>query len=193
MDILKLSEQNQQTAWKILEDSQLVRLWENIGGKVHIVGSLQTGLLIHKDIDIHVYTNNISIKDSFSVMAELAQRLNFTDIQYKNGIDTEEECLEWHALFEDKNKNVWKLDLIHIRKGSKYDGVVEKVTEAIHKKLTPELRETILGIKYDMPNNAIIPGIEVYYAVFTGNVKSYDELLLWKRDNPLTDSLNWMP
>lgn len=178
MDILKLSKQNQQIAWKILEDAQLVRLWENIGGKVHIVGSLKTGLLIHKDIDIHVYTDEVSIKDSFLVMADLTQRLNLTDIQYKNLIDTEEECLEWHALFEDKNKNIWKLDLIHIRKDSKYDGVVEKMTEAIRKKLTPELHETILRIKYDMPKNAIIPGIEVYHAVFTGNVKSYDELLL---------------
>lgn len=193
MNILKFSEQNQQIAWEILENSQLFQLWENIGGEVHIVGSLNTGLLIHKDVDIHVYTDAVSIQDSFSVMGDLAQRMNLIDIQYKNGLETEEECLEWHSLFEDKNKAIWKLDLIHIRKGSKYDGVVEKVTETIKNKLTPEIRETILRIKYDMPKDAIIPGIEVYHGVFTGNVKSYDELLAWRKNNPLTDSLDWMP
>lgn len=193
MDIFNFSEQIQQIAREIIEESQIIRLWENIGAKVNIVGSLKTGLLIHKDIDMHIYTDKLSIQDSFSVMANLANRLTLTDIQYKNLIDTEEECLEWHALFEDKNKDVWKLDLIHIRAGSKYDGVIEKVTDAIIHKLTPEIRKIILQIKYDMPKDSLIPGIEVYHAVFTGNVKNYNELLLWRKNNPLNNSLDWIP
>lgn len=193
MEILELSRQTQQTAWEILEKVQFVRLWENIGGEVHVVGSLKTGLLLHKDIDIHVYTEKVHVHESFFVMTKLAELLNFTDIQYKNLIDTEEECLEWHALFEDKNKDVWKIDVIHIRKGSKYDGVVERVTDAIHKKLTPEIREIILRIKQNMPKDALIPGIEVYHAVFDGKVETYDELLLWRESNPLTAGLEWMP
>ena len=193
MDILKYSQEIQETAHKILESSKLFQLWEDIGAEVYLVGSLKTGLLIHKDIDIHVYTEEVSIQDSFAVMAKLADRLNLTDIQYKNGLETEEECLEWHALFEDKNKDCWKLDLIHIRKSSMYDGVVERVTDTIAKKLTPELRQTILQIKYDMPKNALIPGIEVYHAVFTGGVKTYKELMQWRETNPLTDSLSWIP
>ncbi|NDW13479.1 phosphoglycerate mutase family protein [Bacteroides sp. 214] len=193
MDILKYSQEIQKTAFEILENSKLIQLWEAIGAEVYMVGSAKTGLLIHKDIDIHVYTEKVSVSDSFSVMAKLAERMNLTEIQYKNGLETEEECIEWHALFEDKNKDCWKLDLIHIRKGSMYDGVVEKVTDTIAGKLTPELRKTILQIKYDMPKNALIPGIEVYHAVFTGNVKTYEELLQWRKTNPLTNSLGWMP
>lgn len=193
MDIAKYAQQNLATAREIIEKSQLTRLWEEIGAEVYIVGSCKTGLLIHKDIDIHVYTKEVSVQESFSVMGKLAERLNLTDIQYRNLMDTDEECVEWHALFKDKNKDAWKLDLIHIRKGSKYDGVVEKVTNAIGNKLTPELRETILRIKYDMPKNALIPGIEVYHAVFTGSVKTYQELLQWRKTNPLTNSLEWMP
>lgn len=193
MDILKYSRQIQATAQEILDNSQLIKLWADIGAEVYLVGSAKTGLLIHKDIDIHVYTENVSIQDSFSVMEKLAERLNLTDIIYKNGVETEEECIEWHALFKDKNKEQWKLDIIHIRKGSKFDGIMERVTDAIANKLTPELRQIILQIKYDMPKDAPIPGIEVYYSVFTGGVKTYDELLLWRETNPLTDSLGWMP
>ncbi|MDR2913375.1 MAG: hypothetical protein LBV74_00830 [Tannerella sp.] len=83
--------------------------------------------------------------------------------------------------------------MIHIRKGSKYDGVVENATDTIIQKLTPEIRKTILRIKHDMPKDAIIPGIEVYHGVFTGHVQSYDELILWRKNNPLTNSLEWLP
>lgn len=193
MDILNYSQEIRKTAFEILDGSGLIQLWEAIGAEVYLVGSVKTGLLIHRDIDIHVYTEKVSIPDSFGVMAKLAERMQLTELQYKNGIETEEECIEWHALFEDKNGDCWKLDLIHIRKGSLYDGVVEKVTDTIAGKLTPELRETILRIKYDMPKDALIPGIEVYHAVFTGNVKTYGELLQWRKTNPLTDSLGWMP
>lgn len=193
MDVLKYARRNQETAKEIIDDSGLIGLWEDIGAEIYVVGSLKTELLIHKDIDIHAYTDKVSVRDSFTVMAKLAERLNLTDIIYKNLIETEEECIEWHAMFEDRKKETWKLDLIHIRKGSMFDGVVERVTDAIVGKLTPEIRRTILQIKYDMPKEALIPGIEVYHAVFTGGVKTYEELLLWRETNPLTDSLGWMP
>ena len=194
MDILKLAEQNQQTAWKVLEDTRLIQAWENIGATVHLVGSLKSGLLMKsKDIDMHIYTDELDIAESFSVMQELAGRLPLQEIQYKNGIDTEEECIEWHALYEDKEANIWKFDMIHIRKGSKYDGTVEGATDAIIGQLTPEIRQTILQIKYDVPEGVMIPGIEIYHAVFTGKARSYRELEEWRRTNPLTNSLDWLP
>lgn len=194
MDILKLAEQNQQTAWRVLEDTRVVSTWERIGATVHLVGSLKSGLLMKsRDIDMHIYTDKLSVAESFSVMQELAERLPLKEIQYINGIDTEEECIEWHALYEDKEGNTWKFDMIHIRRGSKYDGTVERVTDAVMKQLTPEIRQTILQIKYDVPDGILIPGIEIYHAVFTGNVKSYKELELWRKTNPLTHSLDWLP
>ena len=70
-------------------------------------------------------------------------------IQFKNLIQTEEECIEWHSIYEDEDMNTWKFDMIHIRKGSKYDGVVERATAAITNRLTPEIKQTILQIKFD--------------------------------------------
>lgn len=194
MNIFELAEHNRLTAWKILEDTRIIPSWESIGATVNIVGSLKTGLMMKsRDIDLHIYTEEVSIPASFSVMRELAERLSLREIQYGNLIDTEEECIEWHALYEDKGTDIWKFDMIHIRKGSKYDGTVERTTDAITKKLTPEIRKTILQIKYDVPDGVMIPGIEIYHAVFSGNVKTYEELEQWRKTNPLTDSLGWLP
>lgn len=194
MDILTLAEQNQQTAWKILEDTRIIQAWERIGATVNIVGSLKSGLLMKsRDIDMHIYTDNLDISESFAVMQGLTERLPFKEIQYKNLIGTEEECIEWHALYKNEDKNIWKFDMIHIRKGSKYDGTVERVTDTIIKQLTPEIRRTILQIKYDVPDGITIPGIEIYHAVFSGNVKTYEKLEQWRKTNPLTNSLDWLP
>ena len=194
MDIIELAEQNQQNAWKLLDETGIIPAWERIGATVHLVGSLKSGLLMKsRDIDLHIYTGKLDITESFSVMQELAERLKLKEIQYKNLVHTEEECIEWHALYEDQELHTWKFDLIHIRKGSKYDGVVENVTAAIAKLLTPGLRETILRIKYEVPDGVMIPGIEIYPAVFTGGVRSYVELERWRQEHPLTNSLDWLP
>lgn len=194
MDIFELAKQNQQMAWKILEDTRIIPAWESMGATVHLVGSLKSGLLMKsKDIDFHIYTDKLTISESFSVLQKLAEQLPLKEILYKNLIDSEEECIEWHALYEDRDRNTWKFDMIHIRKGSKYDGVVEKVTDAIIRQLTPEIRKIILQIKFDIPDNVVIPGIEIYHAVFTGGIASYKELEQWRKANPLTNSLDWLP
>lgn len=194
MDIHELARQNQQSAWKVLEDTRIIEAWERIGATVHLVGSLRTGLLAKsRDIDIHIYTDRLDVGESFSVIRELAERLPLQEIQYRNLIHTEEECMEWHALYKDREQNTWKFDMIHIRKGSRYDGVVEKVTAAIAERLTPEIRKTILQIKFDVPDGVTIPGIEIYHAVFTGGVRTYKELEEWRKTNQLADSLGRLP
>jgi hypothetical protein len=45
----------------------------------------------------------------------------------------------------------------------------------------------------EVPVGIMIPGIHIYYAVFTGNVKNYTEFKQWYSANPLIDSLSWMP
>ena len=119
MDIHELARQNQQSAWKVLEDTRIIEAWERIGATVHLVGSLRTGLLAKsRDIDIHIYTDRLDVGESFSVIRELAERLPLQEIQYRNLIHTEEECMEWHALYKDREQNTWKFDMIHIQKGS---------------------------------------------------------------------------
>ena len=107
MDIHELARQNQQSAWKVLEDTCIIEAWERIGATVHLVGSLRTGLLAKsRDIDIHIYTDRLDVGESFSVIRELAERLPLQEIQYRNLIHTEEECMEWHALYKDREQNM---------------------------------------------------------------------------------------
>ena len=102
MDIIELAEQNQQNAWKLLDETGIIPAWERIGATVHLVGSLKSGLLMKsRDVDLHIYTGKLDITESFSVMQELAERLKLKEIQYKNLVHTEEECIEWHVLYED--------------------------------------------------------------------------------------------
>lgn len=77
---------------------------------------------------MHIYTHKLNVAESSSVMQELAERLPLKEIQYINGIETEEKCIEWHTLYEDKEGNTWKFDMIHIHRGSKYDGTIERAT-----------------------------------------------------------------
>ncbi|CAK7002555.1 phosphoglycerate mutase family protein [Petrimonas sp.] len=194
MDILTLAAENQQTAWQILKETGIVQTWEKAGATVNLVGSLKSGLLMkNRDIDMHIYTDKLSVSESFSVIQELAERLSLKEIHYKNLIDTEEECFEWHVLYEHNNRDTWKFDMIHIRKGSRYDGTVERVTDAITERLTPEIRKTILQLKQEIPEGIVIPGIEIYHAVFEGDVSSYEELEQWRKNHPLINSLDWLP
>ena len=194
MNILTLAAENQQTAWQILKETGIVQTWEKAGATVNLVGSLKSGLLMkNRDIDMHIYTDKLSVSESFSVIQELAERLSLKEIHYKNLIDTEEECIEWHVLYEHNNRDTWKFDMIHIRKGSRYDGTVERVTDAITERLTPEIRKTILQLKQEIPEGIVIPGIEIYHAVFEGDVSSYEELEQWRKNHPLINSLDWLP
>ena len=44
MDIIELAEQNQQNAWKLLDETGIIPAWERIGATVHLVGSLCTSI-----------------------------------------------------------------------------------------------------------------------------------------------------
>lgn len=74
MDIIELAEQNQQNAWKLLDETVLFRLGKRIGATVHLVGSLKSGLLMKsRDIDLHIYTGKLDITESFSGYAGIGR------------------------------------------------------------------------------------------------------------------------
>jgi len=180
MDIFELAERNQKQAWKVINDIGIIKIWESIGAEINLVGSLKTGLLMkHKDIDFHIYTNPLSITDSFTAIAKLAENLSIKRIQYTNLIDTEENCIEWHAWYEDEHKELWQIDMIHILKGSYYDGYFEKVADDISAALTPELKNTILTLKYDTPDDQKIMGIKYCKAVIKDGIRTYPDFIKW--------------
>lgn len=194
MNILELAKRNQQKAWEIIEDTRIVRIWEGIGAKVNLVGSLRTGLLVkHRDIDFHIYTSPWDLSASFRAMAELAENTSVKKIEYTNLLHTEEACIEWHAWYQDMEGELWQMDMIHIQEGSRYDGYFERVAERISAVLTDEMRLAILKLKYETPDTEKIMGVEYYQAVIQDGVRSYPEFEEWRRLHPAVGVVEWVP
>ena len=194
MNILELAKRNQQKAWEIIEDTRIVRIWEGIGAKVNLVGSLRTGLLMkHRDIDFHIYTSPLDLSASFRAMAELAENTSVKKIEYTNLLHTAEACIEWHAWYQDMEGELWQMDMIHIQEGSRYDGCFERVAERISAVLTDEMRLAILKLKYETPDTEKIMGVEYYQAVIQDGVRSYPEFEEWRRLHPAVGVVEWMP
>ena len=194
MNILELAKRNQQKAWEIIEDTRIVRIWEGIGAKVNLVGSLRTGLLMkHRDIDFHIYTSPLDLSASFRAMAELAENTSIKKIEYTNLLHTAEACIEWHAWYQDMEGELWQMDMIHIQEGSRYDGYFERVAERISAVLTDEMRLAILNLKYETLDTEKIMGVEYYQAVLQDGVRSYPEFEEWRRLHPAVGVVEWVP
>ena len=194
MDILDIARLNQQRAWKVVEDSGVIPAWESIGAEINLVGSLSTGLLMtHRDIDFHIYTSPLELSDSFRAMAKLAENPSAKKIECANLLHTVEEWVEWHAWFQEPEGELWQIDMIHIRKGSRYDGYFEKVAKRIAAVLTDETRRAILQLKFETPVTEKVMGVEYYQAVIRDGVRSYAEFEEWRKQYPVTGVVEWMP
>ena len=181
--LLELAKRNQDRAWEVIRQTDIINIWKSVGAEINLVGSLNMGLLMkHKDIDFHIYTSPFRISDSFLAMARLAENPLIKRIEYGNSLDTEEQCVEWHAWFQDPDNELWQIDMIHIVKGSRYDGYFEKMAERITAVLT---RQAILKLKYETPDTAKIMGVEYYQAVIQDGVRTYAELEDWKKQHPV--------
>lgn len=192
--LIEIAQTNQQRAHEIIQELNLIPLWASIDVEAHLVGSLRMGLLMkHLDIDLHLYSDPVSLADDFRIIARLAQNHRIKQIEYANLLDTEEACLEWHLHYEDPLNQMWQIDMIHILKGSRYDGYFEQMADRIVTALIDETRHTILQLKYETPESEKIMGIEYYQAVLRDGVKNYAEFETWRRQHPITGIVTWMP
>lgn len=193
-NILEISQKNQDKAWRIIEDINIINLWQSSGARINLVGSLKTGLMMkHRDIDFHVYSKNISVSKTSEILNKLSKHPRISNITIKDLIKTEENCIECHADYIDFENNIWRIDIIHIEEGSKYDGYFENVAERILKVLTPEIKETILKLKYETPENIIISGVEYYKAVIKDGIKTFPDFLKWREKRNNSGIIEWCP
>ncbi len=147
----------------------------------------------HRDIDFHIYTDPFSLSDSFRAMEKLAENPAIKRIEYANLLDTNEQCIEWHAWYQDGEANLWQFDLIHIIAGSYYDGYFEHVADRIMSVLTDETKLAILNIKNDTPETEKIMGMEYYMAVIRDGVRNYEDFTKWRMANPVSGIIDWIP
>ena len=189
-----IADRNRRRAWQVVDELNLVKIWEAAGARVNSVGSLATGLLAkHLDIDFHIYSSPLRVADSFAAMARLAENPRIRRIEYGNPLDAQDQCLEWHAWYADADERLWQIDMIHMPRGSAWDGYFERVADRISAVLTDETRRAVLQIKYDTPDEVKIMGIEYYQAVLRDGVRTYAEFEAWRAANPVEGILEWMP
>ncbi len=162
MNIFDIAKQNQEKAWQVIKNTNIIQIWEDAGAKINLVGSLRTGLLMkHRDIDFHIYSSPLNLTDSFQAMARLAENPSIKRIECANLLHTAEACIEWHAWYQNEENELWQMDMIHIREGSRYDGYFEKVAQRISEIMTDEIRETILRMKSGISLTAPTPVLGV--------------------------------
>ncbi len=184
--LLAAANKNQQRACEIIEELNIIEAWESIGATINLVGSLKSGLLMkHRDIDFHIYSDPPEIAGSFAAIAKIAASPRIQRIECRNLLYTEEACIEWHTWYQDRDNDIWQIDMIHIVKGSAFDGFVEQTTDNVIAALTPETRLIILQLKNDTPDTEKIMGIEYYKAVLKDGVRTYDEFVEWRKANPV--------
>ena len=155
--IERIARRNRLRAEEVIRDSRLAEIWRSVGAEVRQVGSLRSGLLMkHRDIDFHIYSSPLRLEESFAAMAQLAADPAVGRIECRNLLATDEACVEWHATYRDRDGDEWQLDMIHIVRGSRYDGYFEHVADRIAAALTPVTRRAILQLKYDTPDDVKI-------------------------------------
>lgn len=194
-NIIEISDRNIKKAYQIIDELQIEEIWKKHSGKANLIGSVKTNLLLdHLDIDFHVYTEEFSIKKGFNAIGEISQSSKIKTVKYINMLNFDDQCIEWHLDYLDDENNLWKIDIIHIIKNSKYAGKFERVTEKIIENLTEEKREKILKIKYEASKRKQkIIGIKVYRAVIDYNISNYEDFLLWEKDNQSGIIDEWEP
>ena len=181
-------------ALDVIDKTGIIDIWNEVGAEVHIVGSLAMGLMMkHLDIDLHVYSSPLTLRDSFAAMSRLAVHPSITKIECRNLTHTEEQCVEWHAWYESLDNEIWQIDIIHILKGSRYDGYFERMAERIKAVLTDEMRTCILRLKAETPCDEHVMGIEYYQAVIRDGVRTMPEFMRWRERQPATEIIEWIP
>lgn len=194
MNYFEKSQKAAERAAEVLKMSGIKAIWEKAGAEVRLVGSLRMGLIAkHRDIDLHVYSSGITEESSFAIASQMAKNPNIVEIKCLNGLHTDEHCISWHILYKISENEVWQIDIIHIEKGTQFDGYFEEMADKIASKLTPEVKNLILELKYNTPDDEMIHGVEYYEAVIADGVTNIQELREWIKTRRSKPFYYWMP
>ncbi|MDE6843575.1 MAG: phosphoglycerate mutase family protein [Muribaculaceae bacterium] len=193
-EINHLATVRQEEARNVLAVSGIAQVWEDAGCRVSLIGSLRMGLLMsHRDIDLHVYSDNITEASTFAIAARMSALPGIIEIASVNGLHTEEHCMAWHVKYRAQDGEEWKFDIIHIEAGTEYDGYFERMAERIMTVMTPTQRDTILRLKYETPSDEYIKGVEYYEAVIADGITLLEDLRKWLEVHRQKRVYYWIP
>jgi len=190
-----IATKNLEQAFEIIRELQIEKIWEKLDSKCYLVGSVKTGLIMNKlDIDFHTYSDDFSIAKSFNAISQICQNPKIKEVTYRNLLDVEDMCLEWHLTYEETPERIWTIDIMHIKNESPYAGVIERVTQKIKSALTKKLKQTILEIKWECSQQKVATcGIDIYQAVIGDGIETFEEFKVWNQNKKESAISLWEP
>ena len=188
-----MASRSKEEAMRVLSESGIAEIWKEAGCRVNLVGSLRMNLLAkHRDIDLHVYSKDITEEISFAIAARIARLPGVKELRCINGLATDELCMAWHISYGHEDET-WQVDIIHIEEGTTFDGYFERMADRIAEVMTEEQRETILRLKFETPDGRDYHGVEYYEAVIADGVNTLPLLEDWITAHRQKQPYYWIP
>ncbi|MCS7475979.1 hypothetical protein ACFFQW_08270 [Umezawaea endophytica] len=174
MDLLVRQEQLQREAERVVGDLDLMALLGRIG-RVQVIGSAASGLMVWRDLDISVYTS-AGRGEVADVVRELVAHPEVVDLHFVGPHTPSGLAKDWryYAVVHYRD---WKIDLSLWTSTGPSGGFSDAV--ALRDRLDDETRLAILTIKDhwcrldEYPD--VVSGVDVYDAVLNHGVRTVDE------------------
>lgn len=165
----------------VLEKLQLLQFLSKYGKPV-ITGSLATGLMTWRDIDIELVDETKSTKNLFDTVSYLFGIDNIKNIQLNNNIGGRIRAENPDGLylgFQYQDQEFWKIDIWFIHNEKQHSGKDD--VEWFNSNINEEKRKSILIIKNQMAVHPkyrkTIFSTDIYDAVLKDNITSYEEFV----------------
>ena len=177
----------------LLHEHGLLKILEKYGDPF-ITGSCALGLMLRRDLDVNLGTDNMTEATFFQMGGEIATALKPARITYQNEFVLRHPRLPMGFYFgvsmgkipdaETWNIDIWAMDTQQL---NKYKQELSSLKSAID----TQRRTLILEIKSKSLANPEYQhkffSYDVYRAVIDKNVKSADEFFEWVKENRVTD------
>ncbi|HEY7418858.1 MAG TPA: hypothetical protein VH593_27000 [Ktedonobacteraceae bacterium] len=196
--LLKRQEQLQRDARVALEELALPGLLTS-AGSVRMMGSLASGLMVWRDIDLSVYSPRIAIERVYEVMLPMLINSRIVQGRYLNesgsfnstGLPRDERYY-FTVLYRSMAGDEWKLDISFWLMDGAHP---EPVQDVLEQGMSEEMRLAILWIKdvwYRLPAYRIeVASTDIYDAVLQHHVRTPAEFnrYLAERGKPVHEGL----
>lgn len=177
-DLILQQNKLQKEGNEVLEKLQLLKFLSKFSEPV-IVGSLTTGLMTWRDIDIELIDESESFQNLFNTVGYLFEINNIKNIQLNNNINGRIRAENPDGLylgFQYQGEEPWKIDIWFIHNKGKHSGKDD--LEWFNNNIDNEKRKSILIIKNQMAVHPkyrkTIFSTDIYDAVLKENIKDYD-------------------
>jgi predicted nucleotidyltransferase len=194
VSLLTHAETQQRRAYELIEVLNLLDVLRPIGNPV-IIGSLRTGLMVDPDIDIVVQVDGRpDIAHCFAAMSSLATNQDIVQVVFfENKLSRPFNGLFFDIACQFQGTS-WQLNISVFGSDCPHRHAIEETSDALLMALTPRIKEIILCIKaerHDLfgpyigaKSGQMAATIDLYRAVFDGDVKTYDQAVAWIAEHP---------